>query len=180
MFGLIRLFRSSDPDPLPALSIIGDDTTIRGDTITGSGDLRIEGTIHADIVREGRVVVAPDGAVHGTVQAQSIHVAGTVRGELHADDTLVLGASSDVEARLQADALTIESGADFKGTVHDGNGPFVPSLEREPSGDHRPPSAVSMGLSPILEPKPPATEAAADQDVSPEATGEFVSVWDAD
>ena len=180
MFGLIRLFRSSDPDPLPALSIIGDDTTIRGDTITGSGDLRIEGTIHADIVREGRVVVAPDGAVHGTVQAESIHVAGTVRGELHADDTLVLGASSDVEARLQADALTIESGADFKGTVHDDNGPFVPALEPEPSGDHHSPPVVSMGLGPALEPVPPTEEDDAHRDVSPEENGKFVSVWDED
>lgn len=180
MLGFIRLFRSSAPDPLPALSIIGDDTTIRGDTITGSGDLRIEGTIHADIVREGRVVVAPDGAVHGTVQAESIHVAGTVRGELHADDTLVLGASSDVEARLQADALTIESGADFKGTVHDGNGPFAPSIDPDPSGDHRPPPVVSMGLAPTLEPVPPAEEDDAPRDVSPEENGQFVSVWDRD
>jgi len=116
MLGLVRLFRSAPPDPPPVLSIIGDNTTIRGDTITGAGDLRIEGIIHADIVREGRVVVAPNGTIHGTVRAESIHVAGTVRGELHADDTLVLGASSDVEARLQADALTIESGAAFTET----------------------------------------------------------------
>lgn len=119
MFGLIRLFRSKDPSPLPALSIIGDDTTIRGDTITGSGDLRIEGTIRADVNRDGRVVVAKSGAVYGSVHAESIHVAGTARGELHAEDTLVLSASSDVRARLQADSLNIESGADFKGEVFD-------------------------------------------------------------
>jgi hypothetical protein len=118
--------------------------------------------------------------VHGTVQAESIHVAGTVRGELHADDTLVLGASSDVEARLQADALTIESGADFKGTVHDDNGPFVPSLERDSSGDHRPPPVVSMGLAPTLESVPPAEEDDAHRDVTPEENGQFVSVWDRD
>jgi cytoskeletal protein CcmA (bactofilin family) len=183
MFGLILLFRSSDPDPLPALSIIGDDTTIRGDTITGSGDLRIEGTIHADIVREGRVVVAPDGAVHGTVQAESIEVAGTVRGELVAETTLVLGASSDVEARLQADALTIESGADFKGVVHDEDGSFVPSLEKT-SGDHRPP-IVSMTPPPSAETRaddaaPVSAEASPDDAPAPAANRAFVSVWDKD
>jgi cytoskeletal protein CcmA (bactofilin family) len=178
MFGLIQLFRSDDPDPLPTLSIIGDDTTIHGDTIEGTGDLRIEGTIHADIVREGRVVVAPDGAVHGTVQAESIHVAGTVRGELHAEATLVLGASSDVEARLQADALTIESGADFKGMVHDGAVPVVPSLEAMPSGDHRPPPVLTMGLSPTLEADAPAKKAEVPREPDSAANEEFVSVWD--
>lgn len=180
MLGLVQLFRSSAPDPLPALSIIGDDTTIQGDTITGSGDLRIEGTIHADIVREGRVVVAPGGAVHGTVRAESIHVAGTARGELHAEDTLVLGASSDVEARLQADALTIESGADFKGTVHDGTEPYVPTPEPMASGDHRPPPVISMGLDPTLEVNAPAKKAGAPHESAPEENEEFVPVWDKD
>jgi cytoskeletal protein CcmA (bactofilin family) len=160
MFGL-SLFRSADPDPLPALSIIGDDTTIHGDTIEGTGDLRIEGTIHADIVREGRVVVAPDGAVHGTVRAESIHVAGTARGELHAADTLVLGASSDVQARLQADALTIESGADFKGVVHGEADESLGAIF--PSGDHLPAPAGPVG-----------DEGEADDGE------EFVPVWDAE
>ncbi len=134
MFGLIQLFRSESSSPLPALSIIGDDTTIHGDTITGTGDLRIEGTIRADVEREGRVVVAKDGAVYGTVRAESILVAGTARGKLHADGTLVLSASSDVRARLEADSLNIESGANFRGQVHDTS--ESPSLTPPPSGDH--------------------------------------------
>jgi len=133
MFGLIQFFRSNEPSPLPTLSIIGDDTTIHGDTITGSGDLRIEGTIRADVERDGRVVVAKDGAVYGTVQAQSILVAGTARGELLADDTLVLSASSNVRARLQADSLNIESGSDFKGEVYDTS---EAASHSPPSGDH--------------------------------------------
>jgi len=160
MFGLIKLFRSSEDDSQPpALSIIGDDTTIQGDTITGTGDLRIEGTIHADILREGRVVIAGTGTVHGIVRAQSIHVAGTARGELHAEDTLVLGASSDVEARLQADALTIESGAGFKGIVHDEDGKLLNDVPA--SGDQLPGPVETVETGP-----------AADADIE-----EFVAVW---
>jgi len=159
MFGLIKLFRSAEPDPLPALSIIGDDTTIRGDPITGTGDLRVEGTIYADVVREGRVTVAPDGAVHGTVRTQSIRVAGTVWGELYAEETLVT--FSEVEAHLQTDALTIESGAAFKGVVHDEAG-LPPSVTSSPSGDHLPSPVASVTLGPPPEPDPDA----------------FVSVWD--
>jgi hypothetical protein len=120
-------------------------------------------------VREGRVVVAPDGAVHGTVQAESIHVAGTARGELHAEEALVLDASADVEARLQADALTIESGAAFKGEVHDGEG-VLPSLDPPPSGDHLPSPVASVSFRPEAE-EPDAEES---------EVGEFVSVWDED
>lgn len=161
MFGFLQLFRSTEsPTPLPALSIIGDDTTIRGDTVTGSGDLRIEGTVHADVVRKGRVVVAPEGAVHGSVHAQSIHVAGTARGELHAEDSLVLDGSSDVKARLQADSLTIESGADFKGLVHGENEDACDSLST--SGDQLPGPVEAVDVPP------------------PEASDDFVPVWDAD
>jgi cytoskeletal protein CcmA (bactofilin family) len=117
MFGFVRLFRSTARSPLPALSLIGDDTTIRGDVITGTGDLRVEGTVHADVEREGRVVIASGGAVYGTVRAESIQVAGTARGALCATDTLELTGSADVRARLRADALTVAPGADFRGEV---------------------------------------------------------------
>jgi cytoskeletal protein CcmA (bactofilin family) len=136
MLGFLQLFRSNEPNsPYPALSIIGDDTTIHADTLKGSGDLRIEGTIRADIVRVGQVMIASEGAVHGTMRAQSILVAGTVRGELYAEDTVVLEASSDVEARLQSDALTIASGADSKGIVHDET---IVLSDEALSGDHLP------------------------------------------
>lgn len=150
MIALTKLFDSPDspePESRPAaLSIIGDDTTIDGNTITGTGDLRIEGTIRANIARDGRVVVAPDGAVYGTVEADSILIAGVARGKLVAEDTLVLSASSEVRAHLQADALTIESGADFKGEVCDADvTPF--SLEPIPTtGDHLPSPIPSVVL----------------------------------
>ena len=151
---MFNLFRSNEPSPLPTLSIIGDDTTIHGETITGSGDLRIEGTIRANVERDGRVVVAKDGAVYGTVRAESILVAGTARGELHAEETLVLAASSNVRARLQADALNIESGADFKGEVYDTANP-VPLAPSPPSGDHdasdeMPPPFIDEGAQEIF------------------------------
>jgi cytoskeletal protein CcmA (bactofilin family) len=152
MFGLIQLFRSNDPSPLPTLSIIGDDTTIQGDTVTGSGDLRIEGTIRANVERDGRVVVAKDGAVYGTVRAESILVAGTARGELHAEETLVLAASSDVRARLQADALNIESGADFKGEVCDANdsSSLAPTSGDHDASDELPPPFIDEEASQIF------------------------------
>jgi len=130
MLGLSRLFRSApSTGPLPDLSLIGDETTIRGDTIVGTGDLRIEGTVHANIERDGRVVVAPGGTVHGVVRAEAIRVGGTVRGELHAETTLDLTESAVVRARLRADALTIASGADFKGDVAGESAPSTLSVD---------------------------------------------------
>ncbi len=143
MFGLITFFGSSEPSsPLPALSIIGGDTTIRGQTISGAGDLRIEGTVHADIVREDDVIIAPEGTVHGRVRAETIHVAGLVRGELHAEEELVLEASADVCALLRARDLTVEPGASFKGTVYDED---ASSRKEGPSsGDGLPASIASL------------------------------------
>lgn len=151
MFGFAWFSESSDPPPVPTLSLVGDDTTIADDVISGSGDLRIEGTVHADIDREGRVIIAPNGTIHGTVRAQSIHVAGTARGELHAE-TLVLADSSDVRARLQAESLTVEPGADFRGEVYDSERPqsttnFIPP-------DHFPPALSPAALFETEEEEP--------------------------
>jgi cytoskeletal protein CcmA (bactofilin family) len=145
MFGLAWFSRSSKNATPPPVSLIGEDTTIRGDVISGTGDLRVEGTIRADIERNGRVLVAPGGTIHGSVRAWSIQVAGTVRGALRAEETLILASASDVRARLQAPALTIEPGADFRGKVYDEtNTPEAP-----PVGDHlpaaEPPRAVLDG-----------------------------------
>ena len=139
MLGLIQLFRS--PPPPPVVSLIDATTTVVGDTIDGAGDLRIEGTVRADIEREGRVVIAPNGTVHGTIRAASIRVAGTVRGVLHAEEDLDLTASADVRAHLSADELTIDSGADFKGNVYNGSpnpslmSPLAADLPAIPSPD---------------------------------------------
>jgi len=119
MVGLAWFSRSSTHSAPPPVSLIGKDTTIRGDVISGTGNLRVEGTVRADIERNGRVLVAPGGTIYGSVRAWSIQVAGTVRGALRAEETLILAASSTVRARLQAPALTIEPGADFRGTVYD-------------------------------------------------------------
>jgi cytoskeletal protein CcmA (bactofilin family) len=134
MVGLAWFSRSSKHAAPPPVSLIGKDTTIRGDLISGTGNLRVEGTVRADIERNGRVLVAPGGTIHGSVRAWSIQVAGTVRGALRAEETLILAASSDVRAHLQAPALTIEPGADFRGTVHDAtSSPALP-----PGGDSLP------------------------------------------
>lgn len=135
MFGLIHLFRSSSPPPL--VSLIDSETTILGDTIAGTGDLRVEGTVRADIERDGRVVVANGGTVHGSIRAQSIRVAGTVRGKLHADEGLELMDSADVRARLQAASLTIAAGADVRGDIcdPDASTPSLSPLLSVPSGE---------------------------------------------
>jgi cytoskeletal protein CcmA (bactofilin family) len=155
MFGLAWFSRSSEDSTPPPVSLIGEDTTIRGDVISGTGDLRVEGTVRADVERNGRVLVAPGGAIHGSVRAWSIQVAGTIRGALRAEETLILAASSDVRARLQASALTIEPGADFRGEVYE----KTEDPEAAPVGDHLPAAEPSRAAS--GEDASPSTEPAA-------------------
>jgi len=143
MFGLAWFSRSSKSSTPPPVSLIGEDTTIRGDVISGTGNLRVEGTVRADIERNGRVLVAPGGTIHGSVRAWSIQVAGTVHGALRAEETLILARSSTVRARLQAPALTIEPGADFQGKVYD----ETSNTDSPPVGDHLPAAEPPHTLS---------------------------------
>lgn len=119
MLGLSQLFPTPEEQPTsaPTLTVISQGMTFRGTGISGSGDLRIEGAVWADISVEGRLYVAPGAEVYGDVHAQSIMVAGYVEGGLRADEKLVLTSQATVSATLRMGTLRIDSGAQFEGTV---------------------------------------------------------------
>lgn len=119
MLGLSQFFASPEDRPTgsPALTVISGSMTFRGSTISGTGDLRIEGTVWSDISMDGRIYVAPGAEVYGEVHAQSIMVAGYVEGRLHADGKLVLTPQAVVSASLEMNSLRIDAGARFQGTV---------------------------------------------------------------
>lgn len=118
MLGLSQFFPSSEgPTPSRSLSVISESMTFQGTTISGPGDLRIEGSVRADISVEGRIYVAPGAEVYGEVHAQSILVAGYVEGSLDAAEKLVLTDQAVVSATLEMRTLRIDSGAQFEGQV---------------------------------------------------------------
>ena len=111
-----------DPGPSPASrkvesSIVGPSILIQGD-MTGDEDLVIQGRIEGSIsLKKNLVTVGKDGRVNATVSAQIIRVEGTVEGELHGREQIIVTRSGSVIGNIVAPRVTLEDGCRFKGSI---------------------------------------------------------------
>ena len=63
-------------------TIVGPETSLKGDLVCGDDDACIAGRLEGSIVSEARVVVVAGGQVRGDVLADVVVVAGVVRGSV--------------------------------------------------------------------------------------------------
>lgn len=109
---------SSSNKPLET-TVISEGASIQGVFDLSAVNLRIAGRVKGDITTDGRIVVAEEATVEGTLEAESIRLEGYVEGDVHAEEKIVLCPPSEVRATLDADVLEIQPGADFVGSVGD-------------------------------------------------------------
>jgi cytoskeletal protein CcmA (bactofilin family) len=106
------------PEPVrnePA--IIGPSITIKGD-ITGEEDLEVQGNLEGNIsIKKHTVTVAQSGRVKADIQANAIHIAGEVKGNIIGDEEVVLRSSGRVLGNITAGRVTLENGSKFKGSI---------------------------------------------------------------
>ena len=113
-------------------SIIGNDLTIEGQTITirCKGSLRINGNIQADL-HSRTLEVGKDAQIHGAIAADTVNVYGRVSGAI-LGAKVVLHASAEVDGDIHSEYLSIEQGATFDGRSRKVSNPaeIAPQLER--------------------------------------------------
>ena len=101
----------------PRIARIGGSLSIKGD-IYGEEDLFIEGRIEGKItVKKGSVTVGEKGRVRADVEATNIQVAGEVEGDLLGREQVVLLETGRVQGNIKAKGVTLENGAQFKGSI---------------------------------------------------------------
>ncbi len=93
-------------------SIISASLKIVGDLIS-EGDVQVDGIIEGD-VKTGTLTVSENATVKGQVQAKTIHVHGSVTGQINAH-TVKLGSTAKVVGDIVHAILTIEAGASLQG-----------------------------------------------------------------
>ena len=122
-----RNSRSNQPEPVstpaqpPAsrnsVSAIGPKTVIVGD-ITGEEDLVISGQVTGQIsLPEHRITIRTDGKVEADIVGQTIEVEGTVNGNLFGSQAVIVRNSGRVQGNLRAPRVTLEDGANFRGSI---------------------------------------------------------------
>lgn len=95
-------------------SVLGQDQTLEG-KLTGTGVVRIDGTVRGEIVLQGSLTVSRTGRVFGSIEATNVVISGTMEGSVIAHGKLCLAATCDFTGEVQSELLTVEEGAKFNG-----------------------------------------------------------------
>lgn len=168
----------------PAQSVIGNDLSIEGETITirCKGSLRVNGDIQADLHSQ-ELEVGREGRITGSIAADTVNVFGHVNGAIQGGQ-VILHASAEVDGDIHSGNLAIESGASFDGRsrkAHDQN-EIRPQLEKPASANstdatHHSPAATaqSHASNGITTPTAHASVAAQDQKGNHIAASPFTS-----
>jgi cytoskeletal protein CcmA (bactofilin family) len=110
----------------PDRTMIARPSKIEG-RISGSGEIFVNGLVNGTIDATGTVNVAEQGRVEATIHGKMVTIAGTVTGDITADERIELGASARVDGNITAPRILIRDGATFKGQVN------MRAPERRPS-----------------------------------------------
>jgi cytoskeletal protein CcmA (bactofilin family) len=81
------------------------------------GTVRVDGRVEGLAHRVGTLVVGPNGAVVGDVEATEVIVAGSVTGNVHATGRVEIEPGAAVRGDVQAAALVMREGAAINGQV---------------------------------------------------------------
>lgn len=110
-------------------------TVIEGE-VKSTNDIRLDGTIHGNVVSSARVVIGQKGNLDGELRCQNADISGTVKGRVTVQDMLFLKATAFIEGDIIATKLVVEAGARFNGSCSMGvyqmdNGQQSTALKKE-------------------------------------------------
>ncbi|KMS52857.1 cell shape determination protein CcmA [Novosphingobium barchaimii LL02] len=115
-----------------SFSMLGSDTTITGN-IQASADLHVDGSVEGDITCNS-LVQGEGSEITGAVRAESVRIAGLVRGSVAAREVVILK-TARIEGDVAYDALTIEQGARLEGRLSPSGGQIPPAMARLPAAE---------------------------------------------
>lgn len=118
------MFGKKDNDAKPAAKIISsgntnvtylaEDCEIKG-AFTCQGNARIDGKIEGTIIIAGDLAIGENAVLKANIEAQTISLAGEVRGNVKAKELLDLGPTARLYGDINTRQLKIDQGARFIG-----------------------------------------------------------------
>lgn len=100
----------------PDRAVLGSGLSLRGE-ITGEGDFHIYGRFEGEIDVSGRVIVSEAAQVDANINADSIVIAGKVRGNLSASTHLDILPTGVLTGTLKAGSFSAAEGSSVKGEI---------------------------------------------------------------
>ena len=112
---------SPNPNLGRAGSYLGPGLSSRGE-ISGNEDLKLDSSVEGLISIGGfRLTVGTGARVSGDIVAREALISGQVSGDIRAVDRIEIMKSASIEGDLTTGKITIEEGANFKGSVEVGS-----------------------------------------------------------
>jgi cytoskeletal protein CcmA (bactofilin family) len=101
-------------------TLLGKTATLNGD-LEFSGGLHLDGRVNGDVRSNaadgGALSVSESGFIEGNVDVTNIVMNGTVNGDMHARDRLVLGGSARVNGNVHYGVIEMAPGAVITGKL---------------------------------------------------------------
>jgi cytoskeletal protein CcmA (bactofilin family) len=97
-------------------AIIGKGIVIKG-SLTGGGDLLVEGRVEGQINLKNHLTIEQTGRVQADIRAEELTINGEASGNIDASGKVLISASAKVAGDIKAPRVVIEDGAVFNGSI---------------------------------------------------------------
>ena len=98
------------------VGIIGKGIMIKG-SLTGGGDLVIEGRVEGQIALKNHLTIESTGRVQADIKADELTINGEASGNIDASTKVSISTAAKVSGDIKAPRVVIEDGAVFNGSV---------------------------------------------------------------
>jgi cytoskeletal protein CcmA (bactofilin family) len=101
-------------------TLIGKAARVHGDVEFQGGlhlDGQVRGSVRSDDARDSSLSVSESGAIEGDVQVPNVVLNGRVKGDIHATERVVLGATAQVEGNVYYGIIEMTLGAQIIGKL---------------------------------------------------------------
>lgn len=118
-------------------TMVGVDTVVEG-TLRTKSSVRINGTVIGNVRADGIVILTKSGMIEGTIEAESIIVAGVVRGNMSIRDKVNVEATGEIYGEVITKKFVIDEESIFQGNCimnRDGKVIPVPPYVKESDKD---------------------------------------------
>lgn len=95
-------------------SVVGEGTAFRGE-LNLNGLLRIDGDFSGTIRTTGKVLIGKSGRAECTIRANTVVVGGVVRGNIYADDKVIVLSTGMMIGNIHSPRLIAEEGVILNG-----------------------------------------------------------------
>ena len=110
----MAIFQSEENETKETETVIGPSVKVEGN-FNGKGDILVEGELHGSLKTKNNLKVGTSAIIKAEVEASSVFLAGTIKGNIIAREKIELTESAKLFGNVETKNISIAPGAIFNG-----------------------------------------------------------------